>query len=227
MHFSLPGFRLNHYTPPPDNGLDLLYLDAYLIAVNKPSGLLSVPGKGAEKLDSLSRRVQQIYPEALVVHRLDMPTSGIVLMARNKDAQSRLGQLFEQRKISKTYIALVNGQPALSRGHIDLPLVCDWPNRPRQIVSFELGKAAQTDYRVLEYDEENDCSRIQLMPLTGRSHQLRVHMQALGHAILGDELYAENIIDSRARRLLLHAEKLEFLHPFNNTLIQLNCPAPF
>ena len=227
MYFSLPGFSLNHYTPPPDNGLELLYLDDYLIAVNKPNGLLSVPGKGAEKLDSLSSRVQKIYPEALVVHRLDMPTSGIVLMARNKDTQSRLGQLFEQRMISKTYIALVNGQPDLSKGRIDLPLVCDWPNRPRQIVSFEQGKAAQTDYRVLEYDKDNNCSRIQLMPLTGRSHQLRVHMQALGHPILGDELYAENVIDSRTRRLLLHAEKLEFLHPFYNTLVQLNCPAPF
>ncbi|MFW2372547.1 MAG: pseudouridine synthase [Gammaproteobacteria bacterium] len=218
---------MDHYTPPPDNGLDLLYRDTRLMAINKPSGLLSVPGRGEHKQDSLSYRVQQLYPDALVVHRLDMATSGIMLMARDKDSQIRLGQLFEQRKISKTYIALVNGRLDSSEGRIDLPLVCDWPNRPRQMVSFELGKAAYTDYRVLAYDEENDCSRVQLSPLTGRSHQLRVHMQALGHPILGDELYAENTIRTRARRLLLHAEKLEFLHPYQDSIVQLSCPSPF
>ncbi|MCW8955635.1 MAG: pseudouridine synthase [Gammaproteobacteria bacterium] len=218
---------MNHYTPPPDNGLDLLYLDDWLMAVNKPSGLLSVPGKGEDKLDSLSSRVQQLYPEALVVHRLDMPTSGIMLMARSKPGQIRLGQLFEQRQISKTYTALINGQPSALKGRIDLPLICDWPNRPRQMVSFERGKTAQTDYQILEYDSDNDCSRVQLTPLTGRSHQLRVHMQALGHPILGDELYASETACNKADRLLLHAEKLAFQHPFEDTFIQLSCPTPF
>ena len=218
---------MNHYNPPPDNGLDLLYQDTYLIVVNKPSGLLSVPGRGEDKQDCLSYRVQQLYPEARIVHRLDMPTSGIMLMARDKESQIRLGQLFEQRNISKTYIALVDGQPAPSEGRIELPLICDWPNRPSQMVSFELGKPAQTNYRVFDYDAENDCSRVQLKPLTGRSHQLRVHMQALGHPILGDELYADDNVRDKANRLLLHAETLEFQHPFKNSFIQLSCPTPF
>lgn len=225
--FSLPESALNHYNPPADNGLELLYQDSYLIAVNKPSGLLSVPGRGKDKLDSLSYRLQQVYPEALVVHRLDMPTSGIMLLAKDKKTQIRLGQLFEQRKISKTYIALVHGKFASCQGRIELPLICDWPNRPRQMVSYELGKTAQTDYRVLAYDQHLNCSRVELKPLTGRSHQLRVHMQALGHAILGDELYAENSIADQAGRLLLHAEKLEFLHPFEDAVLQLSCPTPF
>lgn len=218
---------MTHYAPPPDQGLDLLYLDDWLIALNKPSGLLSVPGKGEAKLDSLSYRVQQHYPDALIVHRLDMPTSGIMLMARDKTSQSRLGQLFEQRKISKTYIALINGRPPSDQGQIDFPLICDWPNRPRQKVCFEQGKTAQTEYRILHYDAEMDCSRIQLTPHTGRSHQLRVHMQALGHPILGDELYADDRIRDKAERLMLHAETLEFQHPFEDRVIRLDCPAPF
>lgn len=225
--FNCQVYCLKSYTPPPDHGLDLLYLDAWLIAVNKPSGLLSVPGRGEHKQDSLSYRVQQLYPEALVVHRLDMATSGIMLMARDKCTQIRLGQLFEQRKISKTYIALVNGLLSPSEGHVELPLICDWPNRPRQMVNIERGKAAHTDYFVLGYDKENDCSRVQLSPLTGRSHQLRVHMLALGHAILGDTLYAENSVRDKADRLLLHAEKLEFQHPCKDSIIQLACPSPF
>lgn len=188
-------------------GFELIHAAADFLVVNKASGLLSVPGRGPDKQDCLIHRVQAQYPDALAVHRLDMSTSGLLLLARNREMHRELSRLFEQRKVSKRYIAIVAGRLAEDCGAIDLPLICDWPNRPRQKVDFALGKPSQTTYRLLAYDPERDCSRVELTPLTGRSHQLRVHMQSLGHPILGDELYG---IETSAPRLLLHATCLGF-----------------
>jgi len=217
------------YSPPPDAGLDVLYQDAHLLMIDKPAGLLSVPGRGPEKNDSLIVRAQRRFPEALVVHRLDMETSGILLLARGKAAQSRLSRLFQTHRVDKRYLAVVDGRPAAC-GEIDLPLITDWPNRPRQKVDFDIGKASQTRYRVLEPEGDSaidGASRVALFPKTGRSHQLRVHMMSLGHAILGDRLYAAQTVRDRAPRLLLHAEFLGFPHPFTGHPVAVECPAPF
>lgn len=191
-------------------GFALVHEDAGFLVVNKASGLLSVPGRGPDKQDCLIHRVQAVYPEALAVHRLDMSTSGLLLLARSPEMHRELSKLFEQRQVGKRYIAVVAGElPALA-GEINLPLICDWPNRPRQKVDFEIGKASQTYYRRLAYDPITNQSRVELTPITGRSHQLRVHLMALGHPILGDDLYGTA---SSAPRLLLHACQLSFPLP--------------
>ena len=172
-------------------------------------------------------RVQAVFPEALTVHRLDMSTSGIMLMALGVSMQRQLQRLFEQREIHKTYIAVVAGRPVPEQGEVDLPLINDWPNRPRQKVDHILGKPSLTRYRLLEYNAEEDSSRIELQPVTGRSHQLRVHMQAIGHAILGDPLYASESEQARSERLLLHAEAICFDHPVNRGKVSYHCPEPF
>jgi len=215
------------YHPPPDTGLEIIHLDDSLLALNKPSGLLSVPGRGEGKQDSLALRVQAEYPEARVVHRLDMSTSGLMIMARGPEMERRLQRLFEQRAIEKQYQAIVNGRLDPSAGSIRLPLIADWPNRPRQRVDHELGKPALTHYRLLEYRPESDSSRVELRPETGRSHQLRVHMLAIGHVILGDGLYASPELRSKAPRLLLHANALRFTHPATGRSIGLYSPVPF
>ena len=202
-----------HYQPPPDNGLEICYLDDELIVLNKPSGLLSVPGRGEDKQDCLVSRVQREFPEALTVHRLDMGTSGLVLMALGKQMQGRMGYLFQQRRVGKRYVAVVAGLPAPEQGEIDLPLITDWPDRPRQRVDHEIGKRAITRYQVLGYDADAGTSRMRLLPQTGRTHQLRVHMMSIGHPIVGDELYADDKWRRAAQRLLLHAEQLRFVHP--------------
>ena len=201
------------YIPPPDNGLDILHADEHLLVVNKPAGLLSVPGRGPEKQDCLVSRVQREYPAALTVHRLDMSTSGLMVLALGKEMERALSILFQQRQVHKRYIAVVTGQLAQDSGEIDLPLITDWPNRPRQMVSYEHGKPSQTRYRVLSYDPLHNTSRVELEPVTGRTHQLRVHMMSLGHAILGDEFYASEAVFGQAERLLLHASVLGFRHP--------------
>lgn len=215
------------YQPPADTGLDILYRDDSLLALNKPSGLLSVPGRGKARQDSLASRLAVQYPQASVVHRLDMDTSGILLFACSARAQRQLGQLFERRQIQKRYLAIIAGQPVQATGCIDLPLIADWPNRPRQIVDHNTGKPARTYYEVVDYDPQQDASRIILKPETGRSHQLRVHMQAIGHPILGDTLYADDAIRNRAKRLMLHAEQLCFQHPQTGIELEISCPAPF
>jgi len=216
-----------NYSPPPDNGLTLIYIDEHLLAVDKPAELLSVPGRGEDKQDCLARRVQADYPDAMIVHRLDLPTSGLMLMARNPTIHSQLGKMFEQRQIDKTYIAIVEGKLEKEQAEIDLPLITDWPNRPRQKVDYESGKPALTRYRLLNYDADNNCSRVELKPETGRTHQLRVHMSELGHAILGDRFYASHDVLNKSNRLLLHAEQLVFTHPVSGELLQLTAPAPF
>jgi tRNA pseudouridine32 synthase/23S rRNA pseudouridine746 synthase len=214
------------YTPPPDSGLEIIYQDDYLIAVSKPAGLLSVPGRGEDKADSLSTRVHKKYPDILVAHRLDRDTSGLLLFPRGAKIHRQISLMFEQRAMQKSYVAVVMGKLALAQGEISLPLMVDWPNRPRHMVDALNGKPAQTRYKVLEYDASSNTSRVSLEPVTGRTHQLRVHMQALGHPIVGDTLYDGNA-DGKAPRLLLHALTLDFVHPQTGEKLALISPLPF
>ncbi len=208
-------------------GFETIFADAHLLVLNKPSGLLSVPGKGDAKQDCLSTRVQKSYPDALIVHRLDMATSGLMLMARGPAMQTALSKLFESRLIHKRYIAIVAGQMAASTDWqlIDLPIALDWPNRPLRIINAD-GKPSQTHCRMLRYDTFSNTSRVELEPITGRSHQLRVHLKALGHPILGDALYAPADVQAKATRLLLHSCELRFVHPATSEAVVFeNAPA--
>jgi len=214
------------YNPPCEPWLHILYQDAHIMVVNKPSGLLSVPGRAPEHHDSVMSRVQQQYPLAQSVHRLDMATSGVIVVALTKAAERELKRQFRDREPRKSYIARVWGHPAKQEGVIDLPLICDWPNRPKQKVCFDTGKAAQTHYQVLSYDDDN-TARMLLTPVTGRSHQLRVHMQSLGHPILGDSFYATPEALAMSSRLLLHAQELAITHPAFHTPIHFRCEADF
>ena len=214
----------------PDGPLVLLHEDAWLLAFEKPSGMHSVPGKGEDKQDCLSRRAQSLYPDALVVHRLDLDTSGIVVMARGAEAQRRLNKSFEERKVHKRYVAVVQGclrPPAGLWGLIDLPIALDWPLRPRHKVDPVQGRPSQTHWQVLSVDERAQTSRVLLEPFTGRSHQLRVHLQAIGHPILGDRLYGEPTVVARAPRLLLHATQLQLPHPQTGAMCFFESPVPF
>lgn len=214
------------YCPPPDQGLILHYVDEALLVVEKPAGLLAVPGRGAAKQDCLLQRVQAQFPEAITVHRLDMGTSGLMVFARGKTMERALSILFQTRQVQKRYLAVVAGQLAQASGEINLPLITDWVNRPRQMVCFTHGKPSLTRYTLLNYDADSDSSRLMLEPVTGRSHQLRVHLQALGHPILGDELYAGEHCQ-RAPRLLLHAHTLGFPHPHHAAPLTFTSPVPF
>ncbi|MDO8732695.1 MAG: RluA family pseudouridine synthase [Actinomycetota bacterium] len=218
-----------------DLSVDLVFEDSTLLVLNKPGGLLSVPGKGADKQDCLSARVQRIYPEGLIVHRLDMATSGLLLMARSVAMQRSLGMAFASRAVQKRYVAVVAGRvqdtpsQALKQEWqlIDLPIAPDWPNRPVQQIDLEHGKPSQTRYRVLSYDTAADTTRLELAPLTGRTHQLRVHLQALGHPILGDALYASEAVAATSNRLLLHASVLTFIHPVTHEAMAMSSEVPF
>lgn len=199
-------------------GLVLLHADDSLLVLDKPAGLLAVPGRGEGKQDCLSARVQAVYPDALVVHRLDQATSGLMLMARGAAMQRVLSQAFESREVGKRYVAVVEGRLPSSGsdggwGLIDLPIIVDWPNRPLRIIATEHGKPSRTRWRVLAFDAAANTTRVELEPVTGRSHQLRVHLKALGHPILGDALYAPVDVQAKAPRLLLHAAALRFMHP--------------
>jgi tRNA pseudouridine32 synthase / 23S rRNA pseudouridine746 synthase len=211
------------YTPPQDP-LVALHDDAEMLVVDKPSGLLSVPGKGEHLSDCLIARVQAVWPHALLVHRLDRDTSGVMVFALSPHAQRFLSKQFELRAAKKTYVARVWGRLTPKTGRVDLPLIVDWPNRPRQHVDHENGKPAVTDWKVLRDSEAE--SRVRLMPRTGRSHQLRVHMQVLGHPILGDPFYADGA--ARAfERLMLHSEELKIKHPESGKMMRFHQPAPF
>ena len=205
----------------------MIHLDSGLVAVDKPAGLLAVPGRGADKADCVSARLQAAYPDALVVHRLDMATSGLMLLARGPEMQRRLSQAFAGRLIDKTYTAVVAGQLAEDAGEIDLPLGADWPNRPRQQVDALNGKPSLTRWRVLSRDALRGQTRLALQPQTGRTHQLRVHLSAIGHAILGDALYASNAVAAAAPRLLLHASRLTLAHPLTGAPLDLRSEPPF
>lgn len=213
------------YRPPPDHGLRVVHRDAALLVVDKPAGLLAVPGRGEARHDCLASRVRTDYPEARVVHRLDMATSGLLVFARDGESQRRLGQAFAERRVHKGYVAIVAGRiPAA--GLIELPLAADWPNRPRQKVDLA-GRPALTRYAALDHDPATDRTRVVLFPETGRTHQLRVHLAAIGHPILGDALYGADEIVSGNGRLLLHAEWLSFVHPYSGETIALDSPPPF
>ena len=209
---------------PPQDPLVVLHHDHEVVLVDKPAGLLSVPGKGEHLSDCLIARVQAVFPTALLVHRLDRDTSGVMIFALTPHAQRHLGLQFEKRQTQKTYVARVWGQVAEAKGTVDLPLIVDWPNRPRQMVDHENGRAAVTDWRRLKRSEHE--TRMRLMPRTGRSHQLRVHMLAMGHPILGDPFYAAGPARDFPR-LMLHSEKLQFRHPDGGTRMAVTATAPF
>lgn len=208
---------------PPTDPLVVLHEDAEIIIVDKPAGLLSVPGKGEHLSDCLIARVQSAFPTALLVHRLDRDTSGVMVFANSRPAQRHLGLQFEKRHTKKTYIARVAGEVIEKSGTIDLPLIVDWPNRPLQHVNFETGKQAITDW--VRVRVEDGTSRMRLTPQTGRSHQLRVHMQSLGHPILGDPFYSHDFEDFP--RMMLHAEKLRLRHPQGGKGIEFRAKCPF
>ena len=214
-------------TTPPE----FVHFDATLIVIDKPSGLLAVPGRGAHMQDCAARRVQAEFADALVVHRLDMATSGLMLMARGAAAQRALSVAFARREVDKRYVAVVAGLLPASTddgwAEIDLPLGADWPERPRQKVDRRTGKPSLSRYRVLSHDLSQLRTRVELHPLTGRSHQLRVHMLALGHPILGDNLYAPPQVQAGSSRLLLHASGLGLLHPASGERVQFACDPPF
>ncbi len=209
---------------PPDTPLEIVHEDSELLIADKPPGLLSVPGKGPELADCLLTRLQSVFPEILLVHRLDRDTSGLMVFARTRHAQRHLGLQFEKRMVKKTYVARVWGIPAEQSGTIDLPLIVDWPNRPLQKVCFETGKSAQTDWKHIRSDD--DTSRLRLFPKTGRSHQLRVHCLAIGHPILGDPFYATGPAQD-FERLMLHAEELRLKHPEGGRSLKFRSKAPF
>ncbi|NBB97952.1 MAG: RluA family pseudouridine synthase [Alphaproteobacteria bacterium] len=209
---------------PPQDALDILHEDHELLFINKPAGLLSVPGRGPHLADCLITRVQAVFPEALLVHRLDMDTSGVIVFARSPMAQRHLGLQFEKRQTRKQYVADVWGRVAERKGRIDLPLTVDWPNRPLQRVCQETGRPAQTDWALMRHDTHG--SRLRLMPQTGRSHQLRVHMQAMGHPILGDPFYASGVARDFPR-MMLHARELRLRHPDGGRGVTISTPVPF
>ncbi len=218
------------YKPPMSPYLDIVFQDEDIVVLNKSSGLLSVPGRLPEHQDCLQNRVQRVLPTATIVHRLDMATSGIIIMALNKPAHVFISRQFEQRKTKKSYIARVFGHVKEHEGSVDLPLRCDWPNRPKQKVDHENGKQSLTHYQVLSYNEinsENESTLVELTPVTGRSHQLRVHMLALGHPILGDRLYAHEQALTVSPRLQLHAKNLSLAHPVTGELLSFVVPCPF
>ena len=207
--------------------IPVLWFDDALIVIDKPAGLLAVPGRGDDKQDCVARRALARWPDACVVHRLDMATSGLMLLARGAAAQRQLSAAFAGRTVAKQYVAVVGGLLEADRGGITLPLAADWPNRPRQKVDMERGKPSSTDWQVLSRDSAAQQTRLALAPLTGRSHQLRVHLQAIGHPIVGDTLYASPALAQSSSRLLLHASRLELAYPVTNAVLVFESAPPF
>lgn len=217
---------LIEYNPPQEPWLDLVYRDDYIAVVNKPSGLLSVPGNQPQYYDSAMSRVKEKYGFCEPAHRLDMATSGILLFALSKAADRELKRQFREREPKKYYQALVWGHVEQDHGVVELPLICDWENRPRQKICFERGKRAVTFYDVLQR-YPNNTTRVKLTPITGRSHQLRLHMLALGHPILGDKFYAHPQAKAMSPRLCLHAESLQIQHPISGEIMTFTASVGF
>jgi tRNA pseudouridine32 synthase/23S rRNA pseudouridine746 synthase len=216
------------YRPPPDTGLDVLHVEPAFVVLVKPPGLLSEPGRGPDKRDSLLVRAQAVYPDARIVHRLDMMTSGVIVLAREALAHASLSEAFREREVDKRYEALVHGRPAADAGEIDLPLVVDWPNRPRQVVCHATGKPSLTRYRVtgdVRLDGVGTLTRVALAPVTGRTHQLRVHLAALGCPIAGDPFYG--IAGDPSPRMMLHACRLALPHPLTGAPLVFEAAVPF
>jgi len=217
------------YQPPMNPYIDIIFQDNDIVVLNKSSGLLSVPGRLPEHQDCLQNRVKKALPSATIVHRLDMATSGLMIMALNKPAHVEISRQFAERETKKSYLARVYGQVKEQQGSVDLPLICDWPNRPKQMVDHEHGKKSLTHYNVISFNEIDGepSTLVELTPVTGRSHQLRVHMLALGHPILGDRLYAHERALTVSPRLQLHAKNLSFLHPTTKEVLNFHAPCPF
>ena len=213
------------YSPPPAGPLPVIHADEHILVLDKPSGLLTVPGNRPERADCLESRARLDYPEARIIHRLDMDTSGVIILALTAAAQRNIGLQFEKRRTRKRYVALVWGQMEGNDGRVDQPLITDWPNRPKQHIDPERGRQAITDWQVL--DRGDNWTRVQLSPVTGRSHQLRVHMAHLGHPILGDNLYAHEQALAARPRLCLHARSLEIIHPGSGETQRFESPVPF
>ena len=211
---------------PPTSPLDIIHIDSSIVVVNKPAGLLTVPGKPEEHSDCLLSRVRSQIFGTLLVHRLDLDTSGIIIFARTHSAQINLGKQFENRQTQKKYIAIVSGNLEKNEGTIDLPLIVDWPNRPLQKICRDTGRNAVTKFKVLGR-KKNISSLVELEPLTGRSHQLRLHMKSIGHPILGDSLYAGDEVFNASNRLNLHSLSLEIEHPKTKTRQTFLAPSPF
>jgi tRNA pseudouridine32 synthase/23S rRNA pseudouridine746 synthase len=218
----MPPFR-SEYNPPNDP-IEVVYEDAHVVAVNKPTGLLSVPGKGEHLSDCMLSRVIVAFPEALLVHRLDRDTSGVMVFALTPHAQRSMSMQFEARRTKKAYVACVAGEVQESEGEIDLPLIVDWPNRPKQMVCHDTGKPAVTKFKRVSVTD--DQSRLRLFPKTGRSHQLRIHCLAIGHPILGDPLYSPETVTDFPR-LLLHSEELRINHPESGKGLRFRAKCPF
>lgn len=210
---------------PPTTPLSVVHVDEQILVLAKPSGLLTVPGKPAAHADCLETRAQKEFPTARIVHRLDMDTSGILVMAMTPEAHRHIGLQFERRKTEKTYIARVWGEVEGETGHVSAPIICDWPNRPRQMIDRKNGRTAETDWEVI--GRETGVTRVSLRPRTGRSHQLRVHMLSLGHPILGDNLYAHDEALFAADRLQLHSSSLTLHHPKDGTRVTFTISCPF
>ena len=208
----------------------VLYEDEAMLVLEKPAGLLSVPGRGEDKQDCLSARAQRLYPGALIVHRLDMATSGLMILARGLEVQRTLNEAFASRQVNKRYIAVIDGQvaPSLETWRtIDLPIIVDWPNRPLRIIDAQNGKPSLTRWRVMDHNPAEQTTRVELEPITGRSHQLRVHLLAIGHPILGDALYGSPRVQALSPRLQLHACALELNHPVTAETLRFFSPPPF
>lgn len=211
---------------PPQDPLRILYEDEDLLVIDKPAGLLSVMGRLPEHQDSAYLRVLQLHPQAKVTHRLDMATSGLLIFAKHRAAEVAVSKMFQARQVTKHYFALLQGQIAAD-GCVEVPLITDWPNRPKQKVDFDAGKPAKTLYQTLHYDPELDMSRVKLTPVTGRSHQLRVHMAHIGHPIMGDNLYHPEPKKFSLSRMALHAAYLAFQQPFTQQELEILSPTPF
>ncbi|MFT4014512.1 MAG: RluA family pseudouridine synthase [Paracoccus sp. (in: a-proteobacteria)] len=209
---------------PTDEQPRVIHADHEVLVVDKPAGLLSVPGRGEDRADCLIERLRGAFPTVLLVHRLDLDTSGVMVFGLTPHAQRHLSKQFEERRTKKTYIARLWGRLQPKAGTVDLPLNVDWPNRPRQRVDHDQGRPARTDWRIMRQDDQE--TRVRLTPLTGRSHQLRVHMMELGHPILGDPLYATGAA-ADFPRLMLHAESLRFKHPESGVMQSFHAPVPF
>jgi len=203
----------------------ILHVDEDIIMVNKPSGMLSVPGRGPDKQECLLSHIQTLYPDALIVHRLDMDTSGLMVLARSKESHRHLSRQFQERQTQKSYLAVCSGKPTETHGKIALPMRCDWERRPLQMIDFVHGKYAETHWQLQQQLPQSFV--VKLTPITGRSHQLRLHMKSLGHPILGDNLYADPVSLTLTPRLMLHAQQLSFTHPTQLTTVNFTCPANY
>jgi tRNA pseudouridine32 synthase/23S rRNA pseudouridine746 synthase len=216
-----------YIVPKCDKEVEILYEDEHLLVVNKPEFLLTVPGRAPENKDCVITRLQKNYPEAVIVHRLDLDTSGLLIVPIQREAMSHIARQFQERKIQKRYEAIVWGKVKESSGTIALPIKADWENRPLQMIHFEGGKRALTHYRRLDYCEKTDQTRLNLVPVTGRSHQLRIHCREIGHPIIGCDMYAHEEALRASERLLLHACEISFTHPATKKAIHVESTVPF